>query len=71
MDYMKSSNQQKDWDTNDGWWTDKPERNAQHHASAERYQPAVHRNDRVWSEAALVVGLALSLVLSLVSLATR
>lgn len=68
---MNPPNEQKDWDTNYGWWTDKPEKSARGQSIAERYQPATKRNDRVWSEAALVVGLAVSLVLSLVSLATR
>lgn len=70
MNYMESSKLQKDWDTNHGWWTDKPERTV-HRSSTERHLPAEKNGDRVWSEAALVVGLALSLVLSIVSLATR
>lgn len=70
MDHMESSKPQKDWDTNYGWWTEKPERTV-HRSSTERHQAAENNNDRVWSEAALVVGLAVSLVLSLVSLATR
>ena len=68
---MNSSKEQQEWDTNYGWWTDKPERTARRGSNAERYTAAGNRNKRVWSEAALVVGLALSLVLSLVSLATR
>jgi hypothetical protein len=68
---MNSSKEQQDWDTNYGWWTDKPERNARLGSNAGRYPASVNRSERVWSEAALVVGLALSLVLSLVSLASR
>lgn len=68
---MNSSKELQEGDTNYGWWTDKPERNARFGSNAERCPAAVNGNERVWSEAALVVGLALSLVLSLVSLATR
>ena len=63
---------EKDWDTNFGWWIDKPQREARPAARFRTYEPSQPpRRDRVWGEAALVVGLALALVLSLISLATR
>ncbi len=62
---------EKDWDTNFGWWIDKPEREARPAARVRTYEPSPRRGDRVWAEAALVVGLVLALVLSLISLASR
>jgi hypothetical protein len=62
---------EKDWDTNFGWWIDKPQREARPAARFRPDAPSQPRRDRVWSEAALVVGVALALVLSLISLATR
>lgn len=62
---------EKDWDTNFGWWIDKPQREARPTARFRTYEPSRPRRDRVWGEAALVVGLVLALVLSLISLANR
>lgn len=61
----------KDWDTNFGWWIDKPDREARPAARLRTDEPCRPRPDRVWGEAALVVGLVLALLLSLISLATR
>lgn len=70
--YMSSpSPQEKDWDTNFGWWIDKPQREARSTARVRTYEPSPRRGDRVWVKAALVVGLMLALVLSLISLASR
>ena len=65
------SPQQQDWDTNLDWWIDKPERKARNAAASSTYRPLPRKADRVWAEAALVVGLVLALSLSLISLATR
>lgn len=62
---------EKDWDTNFGWWIDKPQREARPAARFRTHDVNPPRRDRVWAEAALVVGLVLALVLSLISLATR
>ena len=62
---------EKDWDTNFGWWIDKPQREARPAARFRPHETNRPRRDRVWGEAALVVGLVLALVLSLISLATR
>ena len=62
---------EKDWDTNFGWWIDKPQREAPPAARFRTHETNRPRSDRVWGEAALVVGLVLALVLSLISLATR
>lgn len=44
---MNSSKELQEWDTNYGWWTDKPERNARLGSNAERYPAAVNRSERV------------------------
>lgn len=62
---------EKDWDTNFGWWIDKPQRDARPAIRFHTHEASRPRRDRVWAEAALVVGLVLALVLSLISLATR
>ncbi|MGJ7522945.1 hypothetical protein ACSFA0_20835 [Variovorax sp. LT1P1] len=62
---------EKDWDTNFGWWIDKPQREARPATRFRTHDANPPRRDRVWAEAALVVGLVLALVLSLISLATR
>ena len=62
---------EKDWDTNFGWWIDKPQREARPATRFRTHDANQPRRERVWAEAALVVGLVLALVLSLISLATR
>lgn len=67
---MTQAKQENEWDTNFGWWTDKPEK-VRTSTLVDRFTRPVARTRSVWAEAALVVGLMLALVLSLISLATR
>jgi hypothetical protein len=72
IDYMNSPRpHDKDWDTNFGWWIDKPQRETRSPIRFRTHELSPPRRDRVWGEAALVVGLVLALLLSLISLATR
>jgi hypothetical protein len=58
------------YDTNMGWWTDKPERNSRIAELAPRYRPARRRSAwSVWISAALVVALMVALGWSVKSLA--
>ncbi len=59
------------YDTNMGWWTDKPERNSRIAELAPRRGPTRRRRSAwpVWISAALVVGLMLALGWSVKSLA--
>lgn len=72
ISYMKTPpSQSREWDTNFGWWAEKPARPERPTTGISPLRPVPGKAASIWSEAALVVGLAMALVLSLISLATR
>ena len=72
MAYMNSriKPQQNDWDTNTGWWADKPARDERPSQLASLDASSAHY-PRVWRDALLIVSIMFALLLSLISLATR
>ncbi|MGJ7490227.1 hypothetical protein [Variovorax sp. ZT4R33] len=69
-DMKTGADQDHEWDTNLGWWTEKPEKPTRRLRPSPR--PATtSRPSSIWRDALLTIGLMFALVLSLISLALR
>ncbi len=66
---MAAMQDEHHYDTNLGWWTDKPVRTMRASPLGPIYGPYRRRKDRVWLKAALFIGLMVTFCWSLVRLA--
>lgn len=66
---MASMQQDHDYDTNLGWWTDKPDRNLRASPLGPIYGPYRRRKERVWLKGGLFAGLVVAFCWSVLHLA--